>query len=275
MSARGERAGRVLLGVGIVVAGAALASVLVLFWYLSLPIDHGSLSEDTTIRGGLFLTEDTVSEGGVVLAVPAGLLLVASCLLFPGYFLTRGRMGQSSGSRLGGSVVATYRVLGTRAHLAWIVVAIALWIGLLVVPLASGAAGGWPSSVEEEARQYIYILSGIYGGLAAGLAALLGVSLVKKRRFLAMAEAADARLETADAAQAFWRWYGYRWRIDGWLATVGGIQLGVSVLALAVGTPVVFGATLAIGVGLLAIGVFTALQFWRAGEAIGSAEGFA
>jgi hypothetical protein len=275
MSARGERAGRVLLALGIVVAALALAAVLGLFWYFSLPIDHGSLSADTTVRGGLFLTENTVSEGGVVLAAPAGMLLVASCLLFPGYFLTRGRMGLSTGSRLGGSVTARYRVLGTRAHLTWIAIAVALWIGLLVVPLASGASGGWPASVEEDARQYIYILSGIYGGLAAGLAALLGVSLVKKRRFLAMAEAADARLETADAAKAFWRWYGYRWRIDGWLAMVGGILVGVSVLAFAVGTPLFFGVTLAVGVALVAIAVITALQFWRAGEAIGSAEGFA
>lgn len=168
MSARGERAGRVLLGVGIVVAVAALASVLVLYRYFGLPIDHGSLSRDPTIRGGLFLTEDTVSVGGVVLAIPAGMLLVAACLFFPGYFLTGGRMALSTGSRIGGSVVATYRVIGTRAHLAWFAVAIALWIGLLVVPLASDAAGGWPSSVEENARQSIHILSGIYGGLAAG-----------------------------------------------------------------------------------------------------------
>jgi len=275
MSARGERAGGVLLIAGVIVAVAALAAVLVLFWYFSLPIDHGSFSQDTTIRGGLFLTEDTVSEGGVVLAIPAGMLLVASCLLFPGYFLTRGKMGLSSGTRLGGSVVASYRVLGTRAHVTWIAIAVVLWIGLLIVPLVSGASGGWPTSVEEDARQYIQILSGIYGGLAAGLAALLGVSLVKKRRFLAMAAASDARLETADAAQAFWRWYSYRWRIDGWLAMVGGILIGASVLALAVGTPLFFGVTLAIGVALVAIGVVTARQFWRAGEAIGSAEGFA
>ncbi len=274
MSARAERAGRVLLAVGAVVAAAALASVLVLFWYFSLPIDHGSLSNDTTVRGGLLLTEDTVSEGGVVLAAPAGLLLIASCLLFPGYFLTRGRMALSTGTRLGGSVVASYRVLGTRAHLAWIAIAVALWIGLLVVPLASGASGGWPASVEEDARQCIYLLSGIYGGLAAGLAALLGVSLIKKRRFLAMAAARDARLETADPHQRFWRWYAYRWRIDGWLATVGGTLVGASVLALAVVTPPFFGVTLAIGLALVAIAVATCLQFWRAGEAIASAEGF-
>ena len=208
MSASGERAGRVLLGVGIVAAVAALASVLVLFWYFGLPIDNGSLSKDTTIRGGLFLTEYTVSEGGVVLAIPAGMLLVAGCLLFRGYFLTGGRMAPSTGSRIGGSVVATYRVIGTRAHLAWIAVAVTLWVGLFVVPLASDAAGGWPSSVEEDARQYIHILSGIYGGLAAG-------------------------------------------------------------------TPLFFGVTLASGVALVAIGVVSALQFWRGGEAIGSAEGFA
>ena len=177
MSARGERAGRVLLGVGIVVAVAALASVLVLFWYFGLPIDHGSLSEDPTIRGGLFLTEDTVSVGWIVLAIRAGMLLVAACLLFPRYFLTGGRMALSTGSRIGGSVVATYRVIGTRAHLAWIAVAVTLWVGLLVVPLASGAAGGWPSFVEEDARQSIHILSGIYGGLAAGTPLFFGVTL--------------------------------------------------------------------------------------------------
>ena len=274
MSARGERAGRVLLIVGIVVAATALASVLVLFWYFSLPIDHGSLSADTKVRGGLFLTEDTVSEGGVVLAVPAGLLLVASCLLFPGYFLTRGRMGVSSGTRLGGSVAATYRVLGRRAHVAWIAVAVALWIGLLVVPLASAAAGGWPASVEDDARQYLYLLSGMYGGFAAGIAALLGVSLVKKSHYLAMVAAADTRLQTTDPARGFWRWFGFRWRIDGWLASVGGILVGVSVMALVVGTPLFFAVTLAIGVILIAIAVATSLQFWRAGEAIGAAEGF-
>lgn len=274
MSARGDRAGRALLTIGVVVAAFALAGVLVLFWYFSLPIDHGSLSAETKVRGGLFLTEDTVSEGGVVLAAPAGLLLLASCLLFPGYFLTRGRMGLSSGSRLGGSVAATYRVLGRRAHLAWIAVAVVLWIGLLVVPLVSGAAGGWPAAVEEDARQYVYLLSGLYGGFAAGMAALLGVSLVKKSHYLAMVAAADNRLQTTDRARGFWRWFGFRWRIDGWLATVGGILVGASVMALVVGTPLFFGVTLAIGVVLIAIAVATSLQFWRAGEPIGSAEGF-
>jgi hypothetical protein len=274
MSARAERAGRVLQVIGIVIAAGALVSVVVLFWYFSLPIDHGSLSSDTTIRGGLFLTEDTVSEGGVVLAVPGGLILVAACFLFPAYFMTRGRMGLSNNNRLGGSVAADYRVLALRPQLAWIGVGIVIWLGLLVVPAVGAAAGGWPTSVEEEARQYIYVLSGIYGGFAAGMAVFLSVSLVKKRNYQAMVAAADPRLQSPDPARGFWRWYGYRWRIDAWLSTIGGILIGVSLLALVLGTPLTFVLLLVLGVLLAAVGLVTSLQFWRSGENIGSAEGF-
>ncbi|HEY8914135.1 hypothetical protein [Lacisediminihabitans sp.] len=112
------------------------------------------------------------------------------------------------------------------------------------------------------------------GAFAAGLAALLGVSLVKKRHFLAIVAAADTRLQNPDPARDFRRWYGYRWRVDGRLATVGGILIGASVMALVVGIPPFVVVTLGIRVVLVAIAVVTCRQFWRSGESIGSAEGF-
>jgi uncharacterized membrane protein len=274
-SATSARVGRVLLVIGIVIAVVAVASVVVLMWYFSLPIDHGSLSNDTKVRGGLLLTEDTVSEGGVFLAIPAGILLVASCFLFPGYFMSRGRMGLSTSNRVGGSIVANYAVVPARTHVLWLLVAVLFWILLLVVPLISAGAGGWPMGVESDARDYVFVLCGMYGGLAAGIAGLMAVSLVKKQHYLSMQRSSDPRLQGDEAASPFWRWFSYRWRIDGWLAMIGGGLAGVSVMPAVLGSPLICAILLVIALALLVAAVAAARQYGRAGEGLGSAEGFA
>lgn len=267
--------GGALLIIGIIIALLSVASVLVLMWYFSLPIDHGSLSGDVKVRGGLLLTEDTVSQGGLFLAIPGGIMLVACCFLFPGFFLSRGRIDASTSDRLGGSIVAHYGLMSTRTHVTWILVAIVFWIGLLVVPSISAGAGGWPMGVETDARDYIFVLCGMYGGLAAGIAGLLAVSLAKKQHYLSMQRHNDPRLRTDEAGSPFWRWFSYRWRIDGWLAVIGGGLVGVSVLPAALGTPLVCVVLLVIALALLAGSVAAARQYWRAGQPLGSAEGFA
>lgn len=265
--------GRVLLTVGIVIGALAIASVGVLFWFFSLPIDYGYLSDEQTIRGGLLLTEDTVSEGGIVMAIPAGIALVAMCFLFPGYFLSRGQMGRSSGDRSRGSISARFTLLSTRASLRWIGVAVLGWIVILVLPLASGIHGGWPLRIEADARIYIYSIAGMYGAISAGIAFLLAVSLVKKRRQLHLVAAGDPRLKTDDPARGFWRWYCYRWRIDSWLAFLGGASVGVSALTLLGGGILVFAALILGGCAFVGVAIATSRQFWRSGEALGSAEG--
>ncbi|MHA7985456.1 hypothetical protein ACX9R5_06575 [Rathayibacter sp. CAU 1779] len=92
--------------------------------------------------------------------------------------------------------------------------------------------------------------------------------------------------EAKESGRAFWRWFGFRWRFDLWLAGAGGFLIGASPLGFVFdfdryapfdnpdGVAWAIG-TISIGVVLIIAGIVTATQFWRAGESLGAGESLA
>lgn len=161
-------------------------------------------------------------------------------------------------------------MLDPLAHLAWLAVPLAFWVVLLVVPLQLASDGGWPASLERGPEDSVWFLLALHGGLAAGIAAVVAVSLVKKLAYRARVRAGSETEESGGAA--FWRSFTYRWRFDLWLAMAGGILLGTCWTALYFEDSGFFFGVFGGGVVFLGLAVVTTVNFWRAGEQLAAGE---
>ena len=260
------------IGVILAALGALGAGALLLFFSRVKTIE--SWQTDVVVPGGFFgLSPSEIESALLLIALPGGLFLVALCFIGTGRVM-RGAVGvrDTTGS-VSGSVVSHNTVMEPRLHLLWLGVALAFWMLLILVPAVSALLGGWPITVDDMPQGYVWTLLGLYGGLAAAIAGVLLASFLKKRRYAAMHAADDERL--LQPPSGFWRWMTFRWRFDLWLAAAGGALAGLSPVILPFGEVTVFVALLAAGILLLALGVWCAAQYWRAGVPLGFAESYA
>lgn len=279
--ARAKRAGTVkrrvltiVVGIGIALAVLGLAAVAANLIFFSRLVDVAEWDTDVTVPGGLFaLSPSVIEQLTFFVIVPGGIFVLALCFIMTGRVL-RGRVWTRETTGLqGGTVVAVNTYLSPRAQLAWVAVALAFWFLLVIVPVLTALGGAWPATVRELPQVYVWMTLGMYGALASAIAGVLVVSHLKKQRYLAMVAADDARLR--QPPQGGWRWATFRWRFDLWLGGLGGAFAGASWLALPFGDVLFLVLPLFGGFTLIALGVWMARQYWRAGVPLGMGESYA
>lgn len=223
---------------------------------------------------------------GSLAALPALILLFAVCCLVTGEQLRRGSMAPSSKPQTDplptASMVSEFRVLGVGWHLLWSTTGLVVAALLSGIPVVSWFTGAWPETVSDD-----HSFSGlwmIYGSFALGITLASFTSLIKKLGYLRQYRIRGGAISDGGPGKSFWRWVDYRWRFDLWLTGAGGVLLGLSPvnLSMAVGP---YGSADALsaelpgffrlagpGVLLVSLGIAAALNFWRAGEPLGSGE---
>lgn len=226
---------------------------------------------------------------GSMAVLPALLLLFATCCLVVGEQVRRRQSSPSPTPQKGllptASVVSDFRVLGLGWHLLWSTVGLAVTALLSGLPIISWYTGAWPETAFDD-----YSFSGlwiIYGSFALGITIASFTSLIKKLGYLRQHRLRGEAIGDGGPGKTFWRWMDYRWRLDLWLAGAGGVVLGLSptVLSEAVGP---YGSAAALSAGLpgflrqaglgvllVGLGIAAALNYWRAGEPLGSGESVA
>lgn len=261
----------VAIGVVLAVIGALLVGALLLFFSRVKTIE--SWQTDVVVPGGFFgLSTSEIEAALLFTAIPGGLFLLAMCFIGTGRVM-RGAVGLRDTKGLaGGTVVSHNTVMEPRLHLLWLGVALAFWILLILAPTVSALLGGWPITVDDMPQGYVWTVLGMYGALAAAIAGVLLASFLKKRRYAAMHAAEDERL--LQPPSGFWRWMTFRWRFDLWLAAAGAALAGLAAILLPFGEVTTFVALLVGGILLLALGVWCAAQYWRAGVPLGFAESY-
>ncbi|MFC5928123.1 hypothetical protein D6T64_10470 [Cryobacterium melibiosiphilum] len=272
-SQRQRRLGLRLTLVGVVLTLLGLASIGVL---IALTIQASAAFEgamaDTYTRSQLFgLYQSERSTGALITAVPAIFFLLAMCLAGLGELLRRGIWTRAHrGFWQGGSNTATVRMLSPAVHLVWIAAPLLVWAALIAVPLVLSSAGGWPANLHYSVVDDVWFLLGMYGGVASGIAAIMGVSLVKKLAWTRRVRAGTTL--PAGTGSRFWRGLTYYWRFDLWLAFIGGAILGPCWMALFFEDPPFFFAALGIGVLFIGLAVLAAVNFWRSAENLAAGE---
>lgn len=266
-----------MLATGVILSALAvlvLASLLVVFTKVT---DKSGFDSTVTVPGAFFLTQRQSQVVSILIALPGVLLVAALVFLFFGVFQRRAaEFGARDRKWLqGGSIVSLMKPLGTKPHLLWVAVALVFWLLLVIVPVIVSTAGGWPTNLDETQSGYTFLTIGVYGGLAAAVMFVLITSLVKKTSYVAALRKRGDRARGGGPGKGFWRWFTFRWRFDLWLAGVGGALIGTCWIALIFDDTGFFFGALAIGVVLVALGVLTAVQYWRAGQPLGTGESFA
>jgi hypothetical protein len=270
--------GRVLSIIGIVLAVVAL--VLLVGGGLVLTAASSAADGDTSfdaIRG--------IATIGMS-ATPGILLLLAMCGLVAGEQLRRGSMRRNPNPPAGilpsASMTSSFSVLSVRWHLLWIIVGLVVSFVLVGLPVISWFTGGWPGNVGDDNAFAVYWV--IYGAIGFGVTVAAVASLIKKVGFWRAQRNGRIRPGVDAPGKRFWRWFDYRWRFDLWLAGLGGVvaALSTTVLSDAVGPGAAAGdlsaalpaflGFLLLGIVLIVAGIACSLNFWRAGEELGSGE---
>jgi hypothetical protein len=215
------------------------------------------------------------------------LQLLAACLLIPGEQLRRGAMGANPDPPKAvlstASVISRFRPLSLRWHALWSGLGLLFCLVILGVPalealtqrvippfgFAYDLIGGW-------------LLIGFFS-LAIVAASL--ASLYKKAHYLKLVARGGDRLGDGAPHAGVWRFLSYRWRVDLWVAAIGGAAFSLGFIAPPLADPDVPGdvptalafaaVMLVVGAGIFAIALWMASNYWKAGRPLGSAESYA
>ncbi len=266
---------RALGGNGALVVGYALIAVHV-----------AVLVTDALVSPGLDYA-DRRRVGMLVLFSTALLPILAMCFVWIGELIRRGQWGGPSGHKPGavlpqGSNTVRVQLLPLGWTLVWFVVALA----------ASGVVLWAIGAATSRERFAIWSVNGIIAAAAAG--AILGSGFKKwawwrgghvKAAGGPVAHPALARRKGGEArGRTFWRWFGYRWRLDLWLCVLGAVGLWFGGVTLAQRSAFENDAAsmtalatwlVVVGGSLLVIGLWATTQFWRAGEDLAAGESVA
>jgi hypothetical protein len=202
-------------------------------------------------------------EGGEVDgALPGVLLLLAMVPLSIGELLRRATWSAGYGGFWrGGSVRTDLRPLPAWALMLWLLAPLSAWMALVLIPVLA-REGAYASASEG-----FWMLAGFYGFVAAAIAGVLLMSLLKRAVF---ARASSRRLVAPERGRTFWKILSGQWRVESWCA---GLAVGsAGILPLVAADPVALLVTASIAAVLAVVGVLLALGSWRTGEPIGYAE---
>jgi hypothetical protein len=244
-----------LLLVGGLLAAAAIAVLTVM---IAVALRGGSIDE----------VFPTLARRVPSASIPASLLLFAGCALFLGEMFRRARWEfRQITLRTAGMTTIRTRSLPLWLVWAWSFVAVAAWVLLVLVPVLFVRAGSDPSTD-------LWLISLIYGFIAAGTWGVFVVSIVKRLAY------SRAHSSTAGARELrFWRIASVQWRIESWFGFLAAGLAGVLPLSLAsvrTSTPPVdpdaVGLLVIIALALAIVALGLAVASPRSGYAEGVAE---
>ncbi|NOJ61138.1 hypothetical protein [Arthrobacter sp. 260] len=257
---------RIVAVVGnLVGAGALLVAAGAVFWLLSLTAGDNSISS---------VFEDDVA-GTSTIAFPTLMGLLSMIGFFFGQFALRGRWGESrvSGSS-GGSFAVDLRPISVWLHALLLGLAIIAWILVMVMPLVLDLRGEIAASDGSSAREQFWFIVTVYGTITGALAAMVGMSLVKKLTYNRALKRHGWSVEQGSATQLWWRNVSHIWRTELGIAALGGAALGLAPLGLHLNSALYGLSFTAAGIILLVLSLRFALNAWRSGLPIERVESY-
>ncbi|GAA4160731.1 hypothetical protein GCM10022286_17200 [Gryllotalpicola daejeonensis] len=214
------------------------------------------------------------------------LVLAAACLLIPGEQLRRGVMmvnpNPPATALPTASVISRFRPLSLRWHAIWAALGLLVCLVLVLVPALESLLGRViPPFGYALDFAWNWLIIGWFGWAieAAALA-----SLYKKAHYLKVTGRAGDRIGRGAPRAALWRFITYRWRLDLWVAGVGGAAFGLGLVTPALADPRIpgdvasalgfSGLMLVVGAGVFAAGLWMSSNYWKAGRPLGSGESY-
>lgn len=262
-----ERIRRIIAGVGNVVGSVALivatAVVAVILWFTNSGVSIGDVIEDDY-------------SGTTTIAFPFLMLVLSLVGFFFGQFAARGRWGVGPHASVWSS--GTFRVvlnpIGVTLHGFFFLLALVAWALVLVLPVILGSAGSLTlAEGSSEAKQFWFTVS-VYGAVTGGVAAIVGVSLVKKLTYNRNLERGRSSIVEGSASQVAWRRFSHLWRGELLVAAVAGAVLGLAPLGFHLDSAVYGLSFAAVGILLLIASVALALNAWRSGLPVERVESY-
>lgn len=267
---RAERIARLRRGTGIVgnVVGAvalvaAIVSVGAILWFTNQGVSIGSVIGDD-------------SSGTTTIAFPFLMTVLSMIAFFFGQFATRGRWGaqQKSSALSSGTFRVDLRPISVGLHGVFFVLAVLAWVLLAPVPVALEASGTVNPPPGSSAAEQFWFTVVVYAAVTGGIAAVVGVSLLKKLTFSRLLERGRGSIVDGSSSQVAWRRFSHIWRGELMIAALAGAALGLSPLGIHLDSATYGLAFAAVGIVLLAAAVAMALNSWRSGLPVERIESY-
>ena len=267
---RAERVARLRLGTGIVgnVVGAlalvaAIVSVAAILWFTNQGVSIGSVFDDD-------------SAGTMTIAFPFLMTVLSMIAFFFGQFATRGRWGaqQKSSALSSGTFRVDLRPISVGLHGLFFVLAILAWVLVAPVPVALEASDAVNPPPGSSAAEQFWFTVVVYAAVTGAIAAVVGVSLLKKLTFSRSLERGRGSIVDGSASQVAWRRFSHIWRGELMIAALAGAALGLSPVGLHLDSAAYGLSFIAVGAVLLAAAVAMALNSWRSGLPVERIESY-
>ena len=267
---RAERVARLRLGTGIVgnVVGAlalvaAIVSVAAILWFTNQGVSIGSVFDDD-------------SAGTMTIAFPFLMTVLSMIAFFFGQFATRGRWGaqQKSSALSSGTFRVDLRPISVGLHGLFFVLAILAWVLVAPVPVTLEASGAVNPPPGSSAAEQFWFTVVVYAAATGAIAAVVGVSLLKKLTFSRSLERGRGSIVDGSASQVAWRRFSHIWRGELMIAALAGAALGLSPVGLHLDSAAYGLSFIAVGAVLLAAAVAMALNSWRSGLPVERIESY-
>lgn len=215
------------------------------------------------------VAEDRTQTEKWLVGAPGVLLLLAIVVAFLAELYRRATWKTvDRGFIQGGSRTVDLVALPVRTHVAGMITALVAWAILILGPAVSELGHGWPVTLHSNAHHAAWSLLVAYGGISAGLGGASAASLLKKRTYDTRAERGAASIIAGSATTRFWRWFSFRWRLELWLAGIGGAILGGTSVAILFSAPTTWLTLGGVGLALAIVSVVLCLNAWRSGESL-------
>lgn len=196
----------------------ALAGMAVLAWMLALSFGGGDIDP-------LF---PTMAPRIPRAAIPVSILLIAGVILFLGEMFRRARWSFREVELLsGGATTMRVRTLPLPLVLAWTALTAAIWAAIVPLPVAFSPR---VASVRQPSDDF-WLLSIVYGFMAAGFVGLFVTSMVKR-----LAYSRPPTKNVSAGERRFWRIASIQWRFEHWFGFVAGGVAGLLPLAAVQGS---------------------------------------
>lgn len=249
--------------VGAVALLAAIAAVAALLWFTNQDVSIGDVFEDDR-------------SGTMTIAVPFLLLVLSMIGFFFGQFASRGRwgMGENTSTWSSGTFRVVLRPISVGLHIVFFLLAIVAWLLVLPLPVLLQSAGTIGTDVGSSAAEQFWFTVVVYGVVTGAIAAVVGVSLVKKLTYNRLLERGRDAIVDGSPSQVAWRRFSHIWRGELMIAALGGAALGLSPLGIHLDS-ITYGLALAAaGAGLIVVSVVIALNSWRSGLPVERVESY-
>jgi hypothetical protein len=249
--------------VGALALLVALGVVAAILWFTNDGVPIGDVIEDDY-------------TGTTTIAFPFLMLVLSLIGFFFGQFASRGRWGTGPNTSVWSS--GTFRVvlnpISVALHALFFALAVIAWALVLPVPvfLDASASLTLPEG-SSEAEQFWFTVS-VYGAVTGGLAAIVGVSLLKKLTYNRSLERGRSSIVDKSSSQVAWRRFSHIWRGELMIAALGGAALGLAPLGVHLDSAAYGFAFAGAGIGLVVAAVVLALNAWRSGLPVERVESY-